>query len=183
MSIEDYLNKHSTRLRKIAEYTGNSFHLDVDEVYQQASIKIYKHYSTRDIKSSNEFISMFTVVCKNLCIDLNRKNSAVDIIDLKEYGVDKVVLNAFEDPTTHSNKESDYLDLISCIADDLIREVMILRDIEGFLYEDIATKLGVSYTTVIQRYKRGLNKIRENMGLTSCEDCGKYYKKVHNCKK
>ena len=43
------------------------------------------------------------------------------------------------------------------------RETVILRDIEGFSYEEIATALGISVGTVKSRLSRGREELRRKL--------------------
>jgi RNA polymerase sigma-70 factor (ECF subfamily) len=43
------------------------------------------------------------------------------------------------------------------------RETLILRDIEGFTYEEIATALGINVGTVKSRLARGRQELRQKL--------------------
>lgn len=139
---------------------------DANDVTQEAMIKIYKSISGFQGKSS--FSTWVYSVVSNSCIDYMRKNRRAVVVSLdKEYdtGESMYKIEAVDEMNTpeylFEKKETKQLihDAINQLNVDQ-REIIILRDINGFSYQEIAEILKCSEGTVKSRISRARGSLK-----------------------
>ncbi|WFD09280.1 RNA polymerase sigma factor [Tepidibacter hydrothermalis] len=134
---------------------------DAMDMSQEALIKVYRYIKNFNQKSS--FSTWLYRIVMNTCLDYIKKNEKNKIVPINE----EIINN--EDSCMGSNPEQildkkietqqirDAIDKLSPIQ----KNAIILRDIQGFSYEEIANITECSLGTVKSRIKRG----RENLKM------------------
>lgn len=131
---------------------------DASELAQEAFIKAFK--SIGSFRADSEFGTWLYRITLNVCYDFIRKNKKQNIISISEVGEEGYIIQ-----NLHSNDISpgDYAEnretikeitnAIGTLKEDQ-RTMIILRDIEGFTYSEIAKILKISEGTVKSRINR-----------------------------
>ena len=131
---------------------------DALEVAQEAFIKAYQNLSR--FKGDSAFYTWLHRITSNLCIDLirRRRGEAVEYDDgilrdaIEEEGSDLAPTGPIAPPRAVLDRElgeklQEALDGLS----DAHRQIIVLREIDGLSYEEIAETLGIKKGTVMSR--------------------------------
>nr|WP_243141119.1 sigma-70 family RNA polymerase sigma factor [Alkaliphilus pronyensis] len=139
---------------------------DANDVTQEALIKIYR--SINKFKGNSRFSTWLYSIVTNSCIDYIRKNRRGKVIYLdKDYETEEGNYQ-LEIPDNNNSpeillerKETQYIihDAINQLTYEH-KEVIILRDIEGFSYQEISEILKCSEGTVKSRISRARSSLR-----------------------
>ncbi len=139
---------------------------DAEDISQEALIKVFKNISSFNMKSSFK-VWLYRIVM-NTCLDFKRKKSIIsysidkplendesemmqEIAD-NTYNPDIVIQNELESQMLYESIDS---------LDDDFRIVIVLRDLQGLSYKDIASVLSCNEGTVKSRLNRARNKLKE----------------------
>lgn len=149
-------------------YTGN--HSVAEELTQDAFLKIYQNLSSYNPESGS-LTNWIMRVGRNLIIDHYRAHrrdrsvagtEEIESLDLhKETGL----LNPFE--SVHLREKAELLQRGMNQLTPELREAVILRDIEGFSYLEMAEMLGIPEGTVKSRINRGRIELARALQRTS----------------
>jgi RNA polymerase sigma-70 factor (ECF subfamily) len=140
---------------------------DASDVTQEALIKIFKSLDNYQGKSS--FSTWVYSIVNNTCIDYIRKNKKSNIVYLdqeiqtKEGSYKMEISDEMSTPEYLFEKletQKMVQDAINQLTSDH-REIIVLRDINGFSYQEIADMLNCSEGTVKSR----INRARGNLKL------------------
>ncbi|QOX62644.1 sigma-70 family RNA polymerase sigma factor [Anoxybacterium hadale] len=139
---------------------------DAMDALQESFIKIFRHLNS--FKEDSRFDTWVYRIVVNTCNDILRKNSSrktTDSIfrteDDKEMVVEIPDSSGAPEEVYDKKEKSEYI--MSCmdkLSQDQ-REIIILRDIQGFSYDEISEILKCSVGTVKSRINRSRLKLRE----------------------
>lgn len=139
---------------------------DAMDVSQEAFIKVFKSIKTFNFESA--FSTWLYRIVTNTCLDfLRKKNNNVYSIDNPIHTDDgEIERDIPDDSDTPEEALEKKLtkELVSNSIDKLDQNhkvVIILRDIQGFSYEEISNILDCSIGTVKSRINRGRNNLKE----------------------
>lgn len=156
-AFEQLVEQHYTRIYNIALGIMGNPH-DAEDAAQNVLIKI--HRAIGDFKLQSKFSTWVYRITTNVCMDEMRKrkrNQSVSSDDLAEdaFGTD--------DAESHALRREDVESLRNAIAalKDEHRKVIVLRDINGFSYEEIAQLTGSSVGTVKSRINRARTALKD----------------------
>lgn len=164
-SFETLIKACSARAYNIAlRYLRNEE--DALDVLQESYIKIFRYLGR--FREDSSFDTWVYRIVVNSCNDFLRKNSVDRKTDrLYRQDEDGEVAIEFSDPSPNpeeqmleKEKSQEILNCLERLPQDH-REVLILREIQGFSYEEIAQILKCSQGTVKSRINRGRSKLRE----------------------
>lgn len=142
---------------------------DAKDMTQEAFIKIYK--SIGNFRGESTFSTWLYRIVTNVCLDELRKRKKNSTIPLEmnietEKGNAVLELSAEketpEDIYEQVEKKHMIQSAISSLADDY-KTVIILRDVQGFSYEEIATMLNCSLGTIKSRINRARNLLKDKL--------------------
>lgn len=134
----------------------NDIHL-ADDAVSQSFVKLLKNIDRIDEENEKKTSSYMTVVCKNIAINMVRKNIYLNIDDkMIEKIEDKQNMNT-KDPSLIIQEKESFNLLIDYInsMDKRYREVIILKYYHDMENSKIAEVLGIKETTVRKRLVRG----------------------------
>lgn len=132
---------------------------DVDDVVQESYLRVWRRHLAQPIVSAKAFLFQ---VARNLAMDVIRHNRASPITE----ALDSVTLPVGEEHPgvvegVCVNEEVDLLcDAITALPP-RCREIVVLRKIKGVSQKEIASKLGLSESTVQVQASRGLRRCAE----------------------
>ena len=139
---------------------------DAMDVLQESFIKIYRHLGS--FKEGSKFDTWVYRIVVNTCNDMLRKNHGAPVESLNRSDEEEEEYT-LELPDTDPGPQESLLrkeqaKLILDALDQLKpdqKEVVILRDIQGFAYEEIAEMLNCSIGTIKSRINRSRSRLRE----------------------
>ena len=165
-AFEALVRKHE-RLVTTCVYSiiGNAD--DVADVSQETFLKVYKSLSS--FKGDSEFSTWLYRIAKNTALDhvRRRKQSTVSIDSSGEEGEgmelpDNDMSSSPEKKVLDNEKKENLYKALLSISDEH-REIIILRDLNGYSYEDIADKLEIEPGTVKSRLSRAREALRKKL--------------------
>lgn len=172
--IEAYQRKiFNIALRMVGNYD------DAGDLAQEVLIRIYK--SIRSFKEQSSFSTWVYRITTNVCLDEIRKRKNRKVISLDEEiqvedGEMKRQVESNEPSPEDTAEKSELQKLVGDAINDLPedhRSVIILRDIQGFSYEEIAQMLQCPEGTIksrINRARQALKNILQNKRELFIED-------------
>lgn len=150
---------------------------DAEDASQEALIKVYKSIQNFNMQSTFK-VWMYRIVV-NTCIDFKRKKN-INVVSIDEgidIGGDNQVYREIADDSANpdvlleKNFNSKVInDAVSKLEDDY-KAIIILRDIQGFSYSEIAEILSCNLGTVksrLNRARKSLKEILENELKIQC---------------
>lgn len=161
-AFEELIRPHEKKVYNIALKLVKNEH-DAYDLAQEALLKVYRALENFEYKSN--FSTWLYRITYNTCIDFLRKekkNWQVSLDDEKEDGVKLEIEDksptpeiAFEAKMTRQ-MISEAMDEL----DEVQRAVVVLRDVEGLTYDEIASLTDLNIGTVKSRINRGRTKLK-----------------------
>ena len=157
------LERHEGRMYAVAlRMCGNRE--DAQDCLQEAMLRIYR--AIVGFKGQSSFGTWVYRITMNTCLDelrrkKNRQNTSLDsLLDMGWSPSDDQ--NA---PESHAMRAETRRALNAAIAElpEDMRAAVVLRDIQGFAYDDIARMLEINVGTIKSRISRGREKLREKL--------------------
>lgn len=160
--VENYQKKvFNIALRMIGNYD------DAGDLTQEVFIRVFK--SIKSFKEQSSFSTWLYRITTNVCLDELRKRKNKKVISLDEELKldDSEVKRQIEsdDPSPEETAEKEELKkIIKKAINDLTEEhrvVIVLRDIQGFSYEEISRIINCPEGTVKSRINRARQALKE----------------------
>jgi len=144
---------------------------DCEDIAQEVMIKVYKNISK--CKSATSFKSWLLRIVHNTCIDeiRKRKNKTTISLDKEPEGDDGPMENQLlKDENTPETEfiKKDMARQIQKAIEKLptdSRSVIVLRDISGLSYEEIAKITGINLGTVKSRIARARSNLQKELKI------------------
>ena len=127
-----------------------------EDSVQQSFIKILEMFDKLDLEDCNKTRRLFVIICKNISIDLYRKNSKVYNVDIDDFGN----LSDKASELDYENIENEVLIAIKMLPKSYY-DVIFLKYVQGYNNADISKMLNINEGNVRQRINRGKNKLKE----------------------
>ncbi|MFC7406438.1 RNA polymerase sigma factor SigE [Georgenia alba] len=160
-SWEDIVREHSPRVYRLAyRLTGNV--ADAEDLTQETFVRVFR--SLHSYQPGN-FEGWLHRITTNLFLDMARRRSRLRMDPLGEAGERLPAAHDAGEPERgfeHGNLDVD----VQAALDSLppkYRAVVVLCDIEGLSYEEIAATLGVKMGTVRSRIHRARAMLRDQL--------------------
>ena len=136
---------------------------DAEDCTQEAFLKAFR--ALPNYRGTSSFYTWLYRIASNVCHDFHRARSAGSVISLDEtYGEDEQPAQ-YKDPgrlpddLAISHELGDQLRSSINLLPESMRDVLILRDVEGYSYHEIAQILHLSEGTVKSRLFRARNQV------------------------
>ena len=137
---------------------------DAEDCTQEAFLKAYR--ALPNYRGSSSFYTWLYRIASNVCHDFHRaRPSAGQVISLDEtYGEDDQPAQ-YKDPgrlpddLAISHELGNQLRTVINLLPETMRDVLVLRDVEGYSYDEIARMLHLSEGTVKSRLFRARNQV------------------------
>jgi len=149
------------RYEKLIHYIARRYFTsreDALDASQEAALKIYKGLPKVVIPEEGSLKPWICTVVARTCLDEIRKNR----IATEELNEDIVrsTLPSAEDIVTANERVQEILAAIKCLPEEY-RMVIILRDMQGLSYEEVAQALELNIGTVKSRLARARNRLKK----------------------
>lgn len=139
---------------------------DAEDISQESMIKIFKSIDKFNMESS--FKTWLYRIVVNTCLDFKRKakENTISVDQPVQAGYDEFYIDLKDEtPSTEEIIEKKQMKEMVMEAiyklDDDFKTIIILRDINGFSYEEISEILSCNIGTVKSRISRGRHKLKE----------------------
>jgi RNA polymerase sigma factor (sigma-70 family) len=160
-SWDDLVRQHSARVYRLAyRLTGNTH--DAEDLTQEVFVRVFRSLPGYTPGTFEGWLHRITT---NLFLDTARRRQRIRFEGL---GDQAVGLLRDDEPTPAQAFDARHLDTdvqqaLEALAPEY-RAAVVLCDIEGLSYEEIATTLGVKLGTVRSRIHRGRAQLRTALG-------------------
>jgi RNA polymerase sigma-70 factor (ECF subfamily) len=138
---------------------------DADDVVQETFLRAYRHWHTFD--QSTNCRKWLTAICRHALYDLRRRERdvlAVDDAELESLAAIRVhkaaVAAGLGDMYSRVDLGPAIMKALAGL-DPVFKEVVVLSDLEGFSYEEVAVALDIPIGTVRSRLYRGRRHMQE----------------------
>lgn len=141
---------------------------DAQDCLQEAMLRIYR--SIGGFKGQSSFGTWVYRITMNTCLDelrrkKNKQNTSLD--NMLDQGWSPADDSSSPEKHVMQNEmRKNIADSIRDLPDDM-RSAIIMRDIHGYSYEEIADMLNVNVGTIKSRISRGREKLREKLSKFS----------------
>jgi RNA polymerase sigma-70 factor (ECF subfamily) len=156
-SWEEIVSTHSARVYRLAyRLTGNQH--DAEDLTQEVFVRVFRSLSTYTPGTFEGWLHRITT---NLFLDMVRRRQRIRFDALGEDAAEKLPSRE-PSPAQHFNDthfDADVQQALDTLAPEF-RAAVVLCDIEGLSYEEIAATLGVKLGTVRSRIHRGRSHLR-----------------------
>ncbi len=156
-SWEEIVREHSARVFRLAyRLTGNKH--DAEDLTQDVFVRVFRSLSTY---SPGTFEGWLHRITTNLFLDRVRRKQRIRFDALPDDAADRLQgreptpANVFDD----RHLEADIQAALDALSPEY-RAAVVLCDIEGLTYEEVAATLGVKLGTVRSRIHRGRAQLR-----------------------
>jgi RNA polymerase sigma-70 factor (ECF subfamily) len=153
-SFQVLVKRHKEKVRNIIYITMNNSAL-VDDIAQDVFITVYKNL--KYFRFESQFTTWLYRITVNRCKDYLRKMNVRRIFSPIEDGTE---ISEYSTPVEDNDISRIVMDAISKLPVKL-RMPLILKDIEGFSYQEISESLNCEMGTVKSRIFRGREKLKE----------------------
>jgi len=166
-SFEKLIEKYQTTVYNISLKMLKNEH-DAFDASQDALLKAYKYIS--NFKGNSSFSTWLYKITVNTCLDYinkNKKNNFTISLEQTVSPKDNEIPIQFEDKKQNvvgkvlENERQKVLYEALDKLDNIQKEMIILRDIEGFSYEEIAKITDLNLGTVKSKISRARLKLKE----------------------
>jgi len=164
----EIVTEHSARVYRLAyRLTGNQH--DAEDLTQETFIRVFRSLSTYTPGTFEGWLHRITT---NLFLDQVRRRKRIRI---EPWGDDTERLPSDTGETTpergyeHANLDHDVQRALDALPPEF-RAAVVLCDMEGLSYEEIAVTLGIKLGTVRSRIHRGRAQLREALAHRAPRD-------------
>ncbi|WP_392508275.1 RNA polymerase sigma factor SigE [Naumannella halotolerans] len=157
-SWDEMVREHSQRVYRLAyRLTGNPH--DAEDLTQETFIRVFKSLHKFQPGTFNGWLHRITT---NLFLDQARRKQRIRFDGLSETASERIV-GGEPAPETRRDDADLTHDVEAALADLApdFRAAVVLCDIEGLSYEEVAAVLDVKLGTVRSRIHRGRSQLRE----------------------
>jgi RNA polymerase sigma-70 factor (ECF subfamily) len=148
------VKRHKEKVRNIVYLTMNNSAL-VDDIAQEVFITVYKNL--KHFRFESQFTTWLYRITVNRCKDYLRRMNVRKIFSPLDEGYE---VSEYSTPVENNDISKIVMDAISKLPAKL-RMPLILKDIEGFSYQEISETLKCEMGTVKSRIFRGREKLKE----------------------
>ncbi|NJQ17720.1 RNA polymerase sigma factor SigE [Streptomyces bohaiensis] len=163
-SWEEIVSTHSARVYRLAyRLTGNQY--DAEDLTQEVFVRVFRSLSTYTPGTFEGWLHRITT---NLFLDTVRRKQRIRFDALGDDAAERLPSRE-PSPQQHFNDthfDADIQQALDTLAPDF-RAAVVLCDIEGLSYEEIAATLGVKLGTVRSRIHRGRSHLRKSLSHRS----------------
>ncbi|MFD7924301.1 RNA polymerase sigma factor SigE [Streptomyces sp. NPDC059740] len=157
-SWEEIVSTHSARVYRLAyRLTGNQH--DAEDLTQEVFVRVFRSLSTYTPGTFEGWLHRITT---NLFLDMVRRRQRIRFDALGDDAAERLPSRE-PTPQQHFNDthfDADVQHALDTLAPEF-RAAVVLCDIEGLSYEEIAATLGVKLGTVRSRIHRGRSHLRK----------------------
>jgi RNA polymerase sigma-70 factor (ECF subfamily) len=157
---EEVVANHSAKVYRLAyRLTGNKF--DAEDLTQEVFVRVFKSLENFKPGTLDGWLHRITT---NLFLDQARRKSRIRFDALAEDAESRI---PGREPGPEQSFELNNLDLdVQAALEELppdFRAAVVLCDLEGLSYDEVAAALGVKLGTVRSRIHRGRTMLREKL--------------------
>ena len=133
---------------------------DAEDIVQESFLKAYK--AQESFRGSEAKTWMLSIV-RNSAMDFLRRNKSSTMVTLGQHGHEPGDDAPDPERTLLERSRRDQVRIAISHLDPEFREVLVLREMEGMSYKEIASVLNIPMGTVMSRLSRARNLLLEEL--------------------
>jgi RNA polymerase sigma-70 factor (ECF subfamily) len=161
-AFEEIVLKYQDRIYNLCRYMLGNAH-DAEDATQEVFLKVYQNLNK--FKPDSSIHTWLYRIAVNTCIDYRRKPLFESLFKTSREGDIFVLDQPSDSPSPERLYESRQIGNAIQLAlgrlSEKLRTVIVLKEIEGLSYEEIAEVLDVSIGTVKSRISRAREELKE----------------------
>jgi RNA polymerase sigma-70 factor (ECF subfamily) len=161
--FEQAVLPHLDAAYNLARWLTRNEH-DAQDVTQESFLRAFRFFE--GYQGGNMRAWLLTIV-RNTCYTWLRKNRGADSTELFNEEIHSSELSGGADPEVQVLASADKETLNRALEElpDVFREALVLREMEGMSYKEIADVTSVSLGTVMSRLARGRTQLRKSLNV------------------
>jgi RNA polymerase sigma-70 factor (ECF subfamily) len=168
-AFEQLISQHQKTVYNIAyRLTGN--HEDASDVAQEAFVRAYS--SLAEFRGDSSFATWLYRIVNNACLDelRKRRRQRVTYIDEALTMDDGEMSRQIADTADGPEQALERVEIQRAVQESInsldpeYRVVLVMREIQGYSYQEIADALGINLGTVKSRLNRARHALKEKFG-------------------
>ena len=160
-AFDELVVRHQSKVLANCRYLSRSPD-DAEDLAQEVFVKAY--YGLRRFEARSTFRTWLHRIKINHCLNFLEKNKRkihVDIEDAAAAGHKALRSRSNADARLKSRTDRERIGEVLDQLSDTVRLPLILRDMDGLSYQEIADEIGVGLSAVKMRIKRGREEFRD----------------------
>ena len=158
LTWDEIVEQHSARVYRLAyRLAGN--HADAEDLTQETFVRVFRSLHTYTPGTFEGWLHRITT---NLFLDQARRRAKLRVESIQEMQLPSDWQDAPERQFEHANLAPDIQRALDALPPGY-RAAVVLCDIEGYSYAEVAATLGVKLGTVQSRLHRGRALLREQL--------------------
>lgn len=160
-AFEELVLNYQDRIYNLCLYMLGNKH-DAEDAAQDTFLKAYR--GLNDFKPNASLYTWLYRIAVNTCIDYKRKPLLESLFRRSDTGEEVVIEHPSDSPSPEKNYESKQIQ--NALQEALrklspkLRAVIVLKEMEGLSYEEIADTLDISTGTVKSRISRARDELK-----------------------
>ena len=132
---------------------------DAQDIVQEAYLRAWRFFGS--FRDGDEKAWLLTIV-RNCCHPWKRKRGGDDSVSYDDelHGLSEAARFAADTPAIEHSERAQLDSALDALPTEF-REVLVLRELDGFSYREIARIIGAPVGTVMSRLARGRERLRQ----------------------
>jgi RNA polymerase sigma-70 factor (ECF subfamily) len=159
-AFDELVQRHQGKVLANCRYLTRSS-VDAEDLAQEVFVKAY--FGLERFEGRSSFRTWLHRIKVNHCLGFLAKRKGKVFLDIEEESIkgrDELKSRVRADARLQARSRQERIGAILDELSDTLRIPLVLRDLDGLSYEDIAEQLGVGLSAVKMRIKRGREEFR-----------------------
>lgn len=174
-AFETLVQRHQSRVLANCRYLTRSSP-DSEDLAQEVFVKAY--FGLKGFEGRAQFKTWLQRIKVNHCLNFLRKNEGKTFKNIEEPGLENQAELRVDESADRRAENVGARERIAAVLDtlpDTLRVPLLMRDLDGFSYEEIAETLKIGLSAVKMRIKRGREEFRARYLAVSTPETGEFH--------
>lgn len=155
-AFEELVRRYEAKVFTNCRYLSGS-PTDAEDLAQEVFVKVY--FGLAGFERRSSFETWVQRIKSNHCINFVTKKR-LETVDMEQEGVPEPVAKTRTDRGLEREVTQEKIGRVLLALNETIRIPLVLRDMDGMAYDEIAEELGIGLSAVKMRIKRGREEFR-----------------------
>ncbi len=162
-AVDECLDQYGNLIWSLAR-RFSTVHADAEDAVQETLLEIWRHASRYDPQVASETAFIATIAKRRLIDRHRRRSRAVDVAPIEE---DSMLVSQAAADTVEIQEEAERVRVVMGRLRSDERRVLEMSLMEGLTHHEISEATSLPLGTVKTHARRGLNRLREMLGVNS----------------
>lgn len=155
-AFEELVRRYEAKVFTNCRYLSGS-PVDAEDLAQEVFVKVY--FGIAGFEGRSSFETWVQRIKSNHCINFVTKKR-LDTVDIDQDGVPEPASKSRSDRGLEREETQERIGRVLLMMNETIRIPLVLRDMDGMAYDEIAEELDIGLSAVKMRIKRGREEFR-----------------------